>query len=266
MAKRWIDTHTHYAHKRFDCRREDILDSLPGAGIAAVIEGAIEYESNYRMLSLCEKYPFMFMTAACHPNCVEDMDETKYALLAKLAEHEKVVAIGETGLDYSRTESKEAMELQQRWFRRFIELSLHTGKPMVIHCREAYSDLIGILSEYQLLPVPGVIHCFNGNCEDVRRLTAMGFYIGVNGMITKQGKDSELRRAIQSTPLDRILLETDAPYLVPAGAKGARNTSLNLIYVVETLEGIYPQDADRICDVILQNTRQVYPKIFEDNR
>lgn len=277
MNPEMIDTHTHYAHKRFDCGRDEILCSLNGEGIKAVIEGAIDYESNFKMRLLCEKYPFVYMAAGCHPNLVGEMDEEKFLRLKELIKEKKVIAIGETGLDYGNEKSEEQIQQQKYWFGRFLELSGESGKPLVIHCRDAYEDLIEILESYAKEeqnkwksddPVkekcvnPGVIHCFCGNISQARVLEKMGFYFGVNGKFTTLPEESEVCKALKNIPLERILLETDSPYLVPAGASGKRNTSLNLKGIAAKLADLREIKTDEMLAVILENTRKMYPEII----
>lgn len=271
-----IDTHTHYAHKRFDCGRDEILCSLQEAGIKAVVEGAINYESNFKMQLLCEKYPFVYMAAGCHPNLAKEMDEEKFLQLKELIKNEKVIAIGETGLDYGNEKSEEEIQLQKYWFGRFLELSKEAEKPLVIHCRDAYEDLIEILESHvsekkgagksagsaQEKGInPGVIHCFSGNLQQARTLEKMGFYFGVNGKFTTLPEENEVQEALKNIPLERILLETDSPYLVPAGASGKRNTSLNLKYIVAKLADLRKMEVNEMLAVILENTRKLYPEI-----
>ncbi len=256
-----IDTHTHYVHKRFDCGRKEIVEGLADENIVAVIEAAIDYESNEKMVKLCEKYPFVYMAVGCHPNCVGEMDEQKFSVLEKLLSNDKVVAIGETGLDYAHEISLEQRELQKYWFRRYIALSLNSRKPLVIHCREAYEDLINILREYRLNAVPGVVHCFSGNKEQAAALIELGFYLGIGGMFTRLPCNSETVCAIKELPLERMVLETDAPFLVPNGAPGSRNTSHNLNFIVEELAVLKNCERRDVLETILKNTRRLYPQV-----
>lgn len=257
-----IDTHTHYAHKRFDCGRDEILQGLEKANVMAVVEGAIEFDSNQRMKLLCEKYPNVYMAAGCHPNCVEEMDDEKFKEIVNLMNYDKVIAIGETGLDYAKEKTDEQIQKQKEWFKRFIELSIRVKKPLVIHCREACDDLLKILKKYKLSKCPGVIHCFSGDTEQAKQLIQMGFYIGVNGMLTKLETDSDVCIALGTVPSERILLETDSPYLIPEGVSGKRNTSLNLGYIVDRLARLRNEEPKHIREVTLQNTKKIYPQIF----
>ena len=201
-----IDSHTHYAHPKFDKTRSEILDNLPKQGIVTVIEAAIGYDSNKKMLELCEQYPYIY------------------------------AAIGETGLDYSKTDDVEYIALQKKWFVRFIELALEYQMPLVIHCRDAYNELLEIMSGYDFGNNPGIIHCFSGDSMQARRFTVMRFLLGVGGKFLKsKDNNQELKAVLKEVPIDKIVLETDAPYLKPDGVPGKYNTSLNLRFIAEEL-------------------------------
>lgn len=262
MNEMILDTHTHFAHKRFDSGRDEILQELVDNGVVAVIEGAIDFASNQKMKLLCDKYSHVFMAAGCHPNCVEEMDDEKYQEIVELTKCDKVLAVGETGLDYARGKNEEQICKQKEWFRKFIELAIEAQKPLVIHCREAYEDLINILREYKLMEYPGVIHCFSGNLEQARKLMDMGFCLGVNGMFTKMDEDTELCVALKSIPLEKIVLETDSPYLMPEGVAGKRNTSKNLNVILKKLAELRGESPEYIREVVLKNTKRIYPAVF----
>ena len=251
----YVDAHTHYAHHRFDDGRERLLDSIKDENILMAIEAAIDFDSNEKMQKLAEEYFHVVMAAGCHPNCVEELDEGKFQRIAEMIkEGFGVVGIGETGLDYSRGKTSEQKELQKKWFIRFIELSLEVQKPLVIHCREAYDDLIEILSRYKFDEEPGMIHCFSGTREQLEKLLDMGFYISVGGMFTRcTDEQDELLVALRQIPLDRILLETDSPFLLPAGLPGKRNTSLNIKFVASELAKLRNMDEKELCDHALDN-------------
>lgn len=265
--KMMVDTHTHFSHRRFDKSREDILPILRSHGIHGVIEAAITIKSNYTMKSLCERFPNVFMAVACHPNCVLSMDKTAFNELEQLAQYEKVVAIGETGLDYDRGASVELMEKQREWFEEFIKLALEVKKPLIIHSREANEALIKILSRYKtsFSEYPGVVHCFNGSEADAEALLDIGLFLGVNGMFTKMDKESMLCQAIKKVPLERLLLETDCPFLRPEGApEDYINSPLNLQYVVAGLAELREENPEHIRKVIWSNTQKVFPGVFEE--
>lgn len=256
--KKIIDTHTHYAHSIFRDHREEILECLPDNGIMAVIESAIAYDSNFKMLELCRKYPHVYATVGVHPNCAEELDEEKFEKIQQLLENEKVLAIGETGLDYSKRKEPEFISCQKAWFVRFVELSLYTQIPLVVHCRDAYDELIEILSKYHFPRNPGVIHCFSGNIEQAVKLIDMGFYLGVGGKFLKKSEE-QLKAVMKELPLDAIVLETNAPYLKPDEMSGKYNTSLNLGHIVAELAELKKVEEKAICEAALKNTFDLYP-------
>ena len=256
-----IDTHAHYSKSNFDCGREAIIEQLRDAGIK-VIETAIGYESNEKVLQLCKaNSDMMRVVLGCHPNCVGDMTEARWTeLVSHIRDNQYVVAIGETGLDYSRAINPEERKLQRLWLGRYIELSKMMNKPLVIHCRGecAYDDLYKVLLDHEMLDradCPGVIHCFSGNEEDIYRFGDLGFYFGVGGLFLK---DEELKKSISSMPLERLLLETDSPYLVPSELAGKRNTSLNLPYIIGKLSEHWKIDVPRIIEVANKNAVTVF--------
>lgn len=259
-----VDTHTHYAHNRFDCGRSEIISGLSAVNVMAVIEGAIDFESNQNMKILCEKYDNVYMAAGCHPKCVEAMNEERFSELRKLTGYKKVIAVGETGLDYTDDKTELEIQTQKYWFEKFICLSLSVNKPLVIHCRPACEALTDILRKYDFSEKAGVIHSFNGNKELALELVDMGFYIGIGGILTKTEPGAALYEAVKSVPLERILFETDSPYLIPAKAAGKRNTSANLNYVAQVLAEIKNTDIKYVKKIVLQNTKRLYPQIFED--
>lgn len=262
----YVDTHTHYSHKRFDGKREGIIENLKGNGVAAAIECAIDLESNYRMKKLCEVYPHIFyMAAGCHPNCVEEMTEETYDEIVSFLQNEEVLAVGETGLDYVRMRNFEQRMKQEECFEFSISLATCYKKPMVIHCREAYDQLIDILKKHSLSKVPGVVHSFSGNLRQASQLIEMGFYLGVGGLITKVDRDFELCRVIRKININKVLLETDCPFLLPKGLSGI-NDSRNLPYIVDKLAEIRGEDPMELSKIVLNNTKEVFPLVFKKHK
>ena len=253
-----IDSHTHYHHKKFEKDRDEVLRSLPDAGIEAVIEAALDVDSNEKILKLCGQYPILHMAAGCHPNFVSGLTEKKFATIAEMAEKPEVIAIGETGLDHGRDQTEEERALQERWFRRFIELSIHLKKPLVIHCRDAKEDLIRILSEYQFQDRPGVIHCFSDDEKTASILIQMGFFFGIGGRFLKEESDSPLWKALAMIPAERLLLETDTPFLTPPGVEERRNTSRNLPIIAEELSKLRGVPREKLLDIIRENTVRLF--------
>ena len=265
-----VDTHTHYFLKSFDCGREELLKELQETEFY-VIETATGCGSNESVLKLCEKHSEMMRAVVgCHPAYIDaegdELDEDKFSKIIDYARrNELVVGIGETGLDYLRVTEPERRNRQKYWFERFVQAAAEVQKPLVIHCRGemAYDDLCEILYQnrvHEKKSCPGVIHCFSGNAEDAERLLAMGFFFGIGGLFLR-GEQEDLKEAIRSIPLQRILLETDCPYLIPDGLPGKRNTSLNLPYIVERLSELLNVKEEEIYSQTPENARFVYPGI-----
>ena len=263
-----IDTHTHYFLSRFDCGREELLSELQEKDFY-VIETAIGCGSNESVLKLCEKhFGMMRAVVGCHPAYIDakgdELDEDKFSRIIKHAKtNALVIGIGETGLDYLRVEEPERRELQKYWFERFILGAAELQKPLVIHCRGegAYDDLYEILYQnkvHKKIACQGVIHCFSGNAEDVKKLLELNFFFGIGGLFLR-GEQEGLKQAIQSIPLHRILLETDCPYLIPDGLTGKRNTSLNLTYIVTQLAELLNVEEREIYSQMLVNTLKAFP-------
>jgi TatD DNase family protein len=203
----------------------------------------------------------MRVTLGCHPNCVKEMTEERWReLVNRICDNRYVVAIGETGLDYTRALKPEEQALQRFWTGRFVELSKGIKKPLVIHCRgeKAYDDLHELLLEHDIcgqVEHPGVIHCFSGGEEDIKKFEALGFYFGIGGLFLK---DEEVKQSICKMSLERVLLETDSPYLLPVGLTGKRNTSLNLRYVTDKLSEIGGTNTQCIIEKANKNAAAVF--------
>lgn len=253
-----IDTHTHYSLKRFDHVRKELMSELQKKGILAVIEAGIDFSLNPCILEFCQQYDFMYAALGVHPKFVENFDEIKFEQLEEmLGQSEKILAVGETGLDYFIGIEKKTKELQKKWFRKLIELAIREKKPLVIHCRDAYPDLLTILSEYHLPEKPGVIHCFSGTLEEAEQLIHLGFYLGMGG---KFMRDEALEKVIKEIPAEKMLLETDAPYLSPVKNE-KNNTSLNLELIVAELVKLKGMEREVFLKMMLENTYDLYPQL-----
>lgn len=258
MNLRVIDTHTHYTHPCFDNERNELLTQLHFEGVIRIVESAISFSSNPKVVELCEEHDFVYGSLGVHPKHVGELNEGKFQEIEKmLGKTRKILAIGETGLDYSKCVGEETKEIQKRWFRKFVELSLHQVLPLVIHCRDAYHDLIKILSEYYFPWKPGVVHCFSGSVEEGKKLVDIGFYLGIGGKIVRE---EDLRSVIKEIPLEAIVLETDAPYLSPIPREKV-NTSKNLGRIIEELAKLKGITKGEVMWTTLENTYNLYPKL-----
>ena len=249
-----FDTHAHYDSGGFNADRHDVLSALPPCGVALVVNPGCDLPSSRAAVELAERYPYVYAAVGIHPSDCAGAGEAEYEALRQLARHEKVVAIGEIGLDYY-WEDNPPREYQQQVLRRQIELALELDLPVIIHDREAHGDSLAIALEYPALR--GVFHCFSGSPEMAQELLKRGWYLGFDGPITyKNARRSPEVAAI--TPLDRIVIETDAPYLTPVPYRGKRNDSRYLSYVVEKLaewKGVTPEEMERIT---FENGKRLY--------
>lgn len=253
-----IDTHAHYDDKAFDEDREELLAGLAAHGVRRVINSGSDLEGCRRAIELMERYPFVYGSLGIHPCDTAELTEKDMDWLARQSRLEKCVAIGEIGLDYYWDEPERPQ--QRKWFARQLRLAQEVGLPVVIHSREAAQDTIDLMREEHAEKSGGVIHCYSYSRELVRSFLDMGFYIGVGGVVTfKNGR--KLKEAVEYLPMDRILLETDSPYLSPVPNRGRRNDSRNLSYVVShiaQLKGIAEEEVERITT---ENALRLYTKL-----
>ena len=249
-----FDTHAHYDSGGFNADRHDVLPALPEGNVALVVNPGGALPASRTAVELAARYPYVYAAVGIHPSDCAGTGEAEYEALRELAKHEKVVAIGEIGLDYY-WEDNPPKEFQQQVLHRQIELALELDLPVIIHDREAHGDSLAIVLEYPALR--GVFHCFSGSPEMAEELLKRGWYLGFDGPITYKNA----RRApevVAITPLDRIVIETDAPYLTPVPYRGKRNDSRYLSYVVEKLaewKGVAPEEMERIT---FENGKRLY--------
>ena len=252
-----FDTHAHYDSNGFAADRDEILSALPAAGVGLVVDPGCELESSRAALALAERYPFVYAAVGIHPSDCAGTGEAEFAALRKLCGHEKVVAVGEIGLDYYWKDNP-SKEFQQTVFRRQIELAIELGLPVIVHDREAHGDSLAIVLDYP--EARGVFHCFSGSPEMAEELLKRGWYLGFDGPITYKNAQKAPEVAAV-TPLDRIVVETDSPYLTPVPFRGKRNDSRYLPYVMEKLaewKGVSPEEMTRIT---WENGLRLFPKI-----
>jgi len=254
-----FDTHAHYDSGGFNADRDEVLAALPAAGVGLVVNPGCDLSSSQAAVALAERYPFIYAAAGLHPeDCAGAADED-FDVLRTLCGHKKVVAIGEIGLDYYWKENP-PREFQQAVFRRQLELAVQLDLPVIVHDREAHGDSLAIALDYP--QVRGVFHCFSGSPEMAEELLKRGWYLGFDGPITyKNAKRAPDVAAV--TPLDRIVVETDSPYLSPVPLRGKRNDSRNLPYVIEKLaewKGVTPEEMTRLT---WENGLRLFPKIKE---
>ena len=240
----FIDSHCHLDFPELAGNIADVLAQMRHNDVAAALCVSVNLEKFPQMLALAEQHPNIFASAGAHPD-YEGVEEPDVARLAKLAQHPKVIAIGETGLDYFRL--KGDLEWQRARFRNHIRAARECGKPLIVHTREAAADTLRIMAEENAAEAGGVMHCFTETWEVAEAALALGFYISFSGIVTfKSAK--QIKEVAQRVPLERILIETDAPYLAPAPHRGKLNQPAYVKHVAEeiaALRGISTEEAGR---------------------
>ena len=250
-----FDTHAHYDDEAFEQDRKELLSGLQDAGIEAVANISANIQGVKHTLELINQYPFIYGAVGVHPSETGELNHTLLNWLEEMARKPKVVAIGEIGLDYHWEEPEK--EVQKHWFIRQLDLARRVKLPVVIHSRDAAKDTLDIMKEGKAEETGGVIHCFSYGTDMAREYLNMGFYLGIGGVVTFANA-KKLKEVVKYMPMDRLVLETDCPYLSPVPNRGKRNSSLNLPYVVEAvsqLKGILPQE---VISVTNENAKKLY--------
>ena len=251
-----FDTHAHYDDAQFDADRDALLSAMPGSGVGLIVDPGCDGESSRAAVALAEKYPHVYAAVGWHPeNCAPfvpgDLDA-----LRELAKHPRVVAIGEIGLDYYWEKDAEKRLLQQRVFVRQLDLARQLHLPVCIHDREAHGDTLAILKK-EARGMTGVLHCFSGSWEMAQEVLRMGWYLGVDGPLTYKNA-AKLPEIVQKIPLDRLLLETDAPYLAPVPKRGKRNEPAYVVHVAEKVAELRNVPLGEIAAATTQNAMRLY--------
>lgn len=234
MNPQIFESHAHYDSHQFDEDRHELLETMEEQGIGTIVNCAADWDSITEVVELAETYSRIYAALGLHPDAVGSFDEERFAFFREQCRKEKVVAVGEIGLDYYW--DNESHENQKKWFVRQLDLARELDLPVIIHSRDAAEDTLQIMKEHAQ-GLRGVIHCFSYSKEMAEIYVKMGFHIGIGGVVTfKNGK--KLKEVAESIPLERILLETDCPYLAPEPFRGKRNSSLYLPYVAKAIAEI----------------------------
>ena len=249
----YFDTHAHYDSSKFDADRDAVLRALPESGVTLVVDPGDNAERSRRAVELAQQYPHVYAAVGWHPEEAESWDENSLPAIRELAKQPKVCAIGEVGLDYYWDTTYR--ERQKEMFRAQIELALELDLPVIVHDREAHGDSLEIVRDYPALR--GVFHCFSGSVEMAQELLRRGWYLGFDGPITYKNA-ARAPEVIRICPMERILLETDSPYLAPVPNRGKRNDSRNLPYIAATVARIKDMPVEAVAAQTMENGKKLF--------
>lgn len=268
------DTHCHLDLNKFEEDRQAVLERAGAAGVTRILIPALDLSSSRSVIRLAEAHSNLYAAVGFHPTDLEEFSEKNLAEVRALAEHPRVAAVGEIGLDYYWVVENEKRAFQHEALKKQLALAQSVGKPVIIHMREendawfgqASLDLIEILSawhsqlrtaQHPLAEKPGVLHSFNGNFETARQALALNFYIGVTGPVTYKNAE-EKRQIIRRLPLERILIETDAPFLTPVPQRGRRNEPAFVAYIADKIAEIHMTTREQIAEITTANARHLF--------
>lgn len=248
-----FDTHAHYDDEAFDEDRDELLKKVHEAGVVHITDIACSMDSSRKMPEFVSQYDYMYGTVGVHPDDIDELTYEDIDELKRLSGENKIIAIGEIGLDYHYDGIDK--ELQKKWFAAQLDLAKALKLPISIHSRDAAKDTLDVMKSYG--DIGGVMHCFGYGVEMAREYLNMGYYIGVGGVATfKNGR--KLKEVVEYAPLDRIVLETDCPYLSPVPFRGKRNNSGNLTYVAEEIGRIKGIDVIKVYEGTYKNAMDMY--------
>lgn len=254
-----FDTHAHYDDRRFDPDRDELLRSLPEHGVGLVLNPGCDLESSLKAVDYAERYPHVYAAAGYHPENIEGLTDAQISAgleeIEALARHPKVRAIGEIGLDYYWCKDPQERKRQQELFRAQMSMAGRLGLPVIVHDRDAHLDCLTIVEQYP--KVRGVFHCYAGSVETAERLLALGYYLSFTGVLTFQNakKASEVVRRV---PLDRLMVETDSPYMAPEPYRGKRNSSLYVYRMAEAIAEIKGVPYEEVARATTENGKRLF--------
>ncbi len=247
-----FDTHAHYDDKAFDEDRYELLDAMSKNDVKYIINQGTDVETSKFSIALAEKYNYVYAAVGIHPE--EIYKEESVTEIKKLIPHEKIVAIGEIGLDYHYDNTNK--EDQLKYFIDQLNLANEVNLPVVVHSRDAQKDTLDTLKNIKINN-NGVIHCFSGSLESAKEFLKLGYYLGFDGPITFKNAKNALE-VLEYMPLDKILIETDAPYLTPTPFRGERNNSMYLTYVINKIAEIKKISPEEVANITMNNAKTLF--------
>ncbi|MDP4093777.1 MAG: TatD family hydrolase [Bacillota bacterium] len=250
-----FDSHAHYDDEKFDADRYEVIEKLHNEGVGYVVNAASNLPSAIDCITLAQRYDFVYAAIGIHPQDVSNINENTLATVSDFAGHERVVAIGEIGLDYYYENSPR--DVQQYWFSRQISMARDLKLPVVIHDRDAHEDTLKIIKQEKAGETGGVLHCFSGSVEMALELIENNFYISFGGTVTFKNARKSIE-VVKAIPEDRLLLETDSPYLAPEPFRGKRNYSGYLKYIAQKVADIKGVSYERIAQITTENAKKLF--------
>lgn len=255
MEIKFVDSHAHLDDKQFDKDREEVIKELKAKGIELVLNPGADKDSSIRAVDLSKKYDFIYAAVGTHPHDAKKMSNDIINLYENLAKEEKVLAIGEIGLDYFYENSDR--EVQKKWFKEQIQLAKELDLPYIVHDRESHEDVYKIMKEMHSGQTRGVVHCFSGSVEMAKELIKLNFLVSFGGPVTyKNAKVA--KEVVREIPLNKILIETDSPYLPPDQCRGERNDCSNVRFAAEEIARLKGVTIEEVA----KQTRQNFFELF----
>lgn len=249
-----FDTHAHYDAEQFDVDRDEVLAGLPGRGVGLVVNPGCDLASSQKAVAIAERYPFVYAAVGYHPENCGPYEDSHLDVLRQMAAHPKVVAVGEIGLDYYWEENP-PRELQKKVFRAQLALAEELGLPVIVHDREAHGDSLAIVKEFP--NVRGVFHCYSGSVEMAKELVRLGWMLSFTGVLTYKNARKAVEVA-QAIPIERLMIETDSPYMAPVPHRGKRNDSGYVVHTCERLAELKGISAEECARVTMENGRRFF--------
>ena len=249
------DTHIHLHFPQYDADRQEVIQRAIQGGVASFLNIGTDLEDSKRAVAIADQYPEVYAAIGYHPHETKAANAQDLAELEKLLAHPKVVAVGEVGLDYFHDHSPR--DIQQKVLLTFLEWYQKHKKPLIIHCRDAYEDLLIILREHTSEPYRGTLHCYSSDAPTMKKFLDLGFHISFGGALTYK-KNDPLREACALCPKDRLLLETDAPYLPPQTKRGTRNEPFYMIETAECAAKLHGMSVEAIADLTTANAQKLF--------
>jgi TatD DNase family protein len=259
-----VDSHCHLDFQNFDPDRMAVVNSARQTGVMAIMNPAVDVDSSRSVVALAQSVPEIYAAVGMHPNEAANWNETTLPIFEELALRAKVVAIGEIGLDYYRDRTPRLTQI--KIFEQQLSLAASTGLPVILHNREASQDLLAILTAWTkslserghpLAARPGVLHSFSGDEATAQQAFAMNFYIGITGPVTYRNA-ADLQNLVSKTPLERMLIETDAPFLTPQPRRGKRNEPAYVRFVAEKIAELHQRPYDEVAQITTANARLLF--------